>query len=281
MTGTKLYSLPNGDTTDLLDLLQRAAPSAERDTSATEERQAATPAKRPTNTTPLDLHVLGRIRLLSNSADITDLITAKQREVIVHLALHPDGVRRDSIVTDIWPDASGPRPQNSFHATLSQLRRALRTANTVENIVTSTDGHYALNPDVVDVDLWRLRRMLHAAPKAAALTHITNLYHGELAEEVTAEWLLTPRESVRRDVLDGLNDIMNNCEIKPEDRLKILEHMRRLDRYNESVYQEIIRTQRSLGREEAIPRTVALLAASLTEIGETPTRETTALVQAR
>jgi DNA-binding SARP family transcriptional activator len=289
IVGTKLYSLPDIDTAELLDLLARVAKPADEELPS---RQVSTgggaqgtneekPSPALTQATPLDLYVLGRIRLLYNGADITESMTPKQREVLVHLALHPDGVRRDTIVADIWPNAPGPRPQNSFHAILSQLRRALRTAttNAVENITISKDGHYALDPAIVDVDLWRLQRTLHAAPDPATLTAITDLYRGELAEELGVEWLLAPRETVRRDVLDGLNITTKDYNISPEARLEILEHMRCLDPYNEGIYQAIIRAQRLLGRDEAIPRTIALLAAHLAEIGESPGRETTSLLR--
>lgn len=283
VVGIRLYSLPDNDTAELLDLLHQASQHERpaQDSVNSEEQQKEPPPqqRRPsTQTKPLDLYLLGRIRLFHNGADITDSMTRKQREVLAHLALHPDGVRRDTIVADVWPNIPGPRPQNSFHATLSQLRRALRTAtaNTVENITISEDGHYTLDPAVVDVDLWRLRHMLQNEQDA---TTLTSIYCGELAEELRAEWLITPRETLRRDVLDGLSSLMKAGGIKPEARLEILEQMRLLDPYNESVYRDIIRAQRELGREESIPRTIALLTASLAEIGESPTSETTSLSQ--
>jgi DNA-binding SARP family transcriptional activator len=288
--GTKLYSLPNDDAAELLDLLSQACHPADeglphQQVGPTRGRKKPSPpngSPAPTQTVPLDLYVLGRIRLLHNGTDITESITPKQREVLVHLALHPDGVRRDTIVADIWPNAPGPRPQNSFHATLSQLRRALRaaTTNTVDSITISQDSHYALDPAVIDVDLWRLRRTLQTAPAVAMLIAITDLFRGELAEELGTEWLTTPRETLRRDVLDGLSNAMKDSRIESGDQLEILEHMRCLDPYNESIYQAIIRVQRQLGRDEAIPRTVALLTASLAEIGEIPSHETTALLRA-
>ncbi|WP_133906619.1 AfsR/SARP family transcriptional regulator [Actinophytocola oryzae] len=281
--GTRLYSLSDDDTADLVELLCHVTDAPTPQDVAVEERRPdpdRQPAKPPPKATAaqVDLHVLGRIRLLRNGVDITNAVAPKQREIIVHLALHPDGVRRDAIVADIWPDAPGHRPQNSFHATLSQLRRALRTATdgAVETLTTTHDSHYALDPHIVDVDLWRLHRLLRD-PSADAVS-VTDLYRGELAEELGAEWLITPRETIRRDVLDSLENAAKNSDITLETRLTTLEDMRRIDPYNEGVYQDIIRIQRELGREESVARTIALLKVALAEIGESPSSETTSLL---
>ena len=50
-----------------------------------------------------------------------------------------------------------------------------------------------------------------------------------------------------------------------------------LDRYNEAIYRGIARLEADLGKQDAIPRTLALLAATLAEIDEKPSPETLAL----
>ncbi|HEU0089844.1 MAG TPA: BTAD domain-containing putative transcriptional regulator [Pseudonocardiaceae bacterium] len=240
---------------------------------------------------PLQLSVLGRMHLvhhgLDGAPDVIEALAPKQREILVYLALHPGGARRETLTATIWPNAPGDRPYNSFHATLSQMRSALRaaTGNDLTHLVVVKDGHYSLNQDLVTVDLWQLHKALRESrhtpgepQRLAALRHVPDLYHGELAESLTAEWLEAPREALRRDVLDALNALIHALgPHDPDQVLTLLEQARTIDRYNESLYQDIIRTQARLGRHDAIPRTLTLLTAILAEIDQHPSRDTLAL----
>ena len=108
----------------------------------------------------LRLTVLGRLQLqhrppagrtrAASSVDVIGALAPRQREVLVYLALNPDGARRESLAAAIWPDAPVERPYNSFHATLSQLRKALSkaiddsttkaTSSSASSTATSTVG---------------------------------------------------------------------------------------------------------------------------------------------
>lgn len=110
--------------------------------------------------------------------------------MLAFLALHREGIRRESLTGAVWPDAPRDRPANSFHATLSQLRRSLRAAthSTVSEITRHSDAHYRLDARQVRVDLWLLRVELdatrrsiedenerHAALRRATLDHFAML----------------------------------------------------------------------------------------------------------
>ncbi len=275
---------------------------ADTDTAAVQPDQRAertalpeAPAEKPPAEPALHLTVLGRIRLTrrqddrSHDADLTGALAPKQREVLAYLALHPDGARREALTTAIWPDAPSDRPYNSFHATLSQLRRALRTATheAFSDITRHRDGHYTLNRELVDVDLWQLqdalrltRGNLDEQQCRTILEGAISLYTGDLAEGLTAEWLETPREAVRRDVLDAVSALVRLLrEREPEQALALLERARSFDRYNEVIYRDIARFQAHLGQHDAVPRTLALLTATLAELGDQPDRETLGLFE--
>lgn len=243
---------------------------------------------------PLELAVVGRIRLTHHlaggdtHADLTGSLAPKHREVLTYLALHPDGVRREALAGAIWPDAPRNRPYNSFHATLSQLRRALRIATHDEqtDITVHFDGHYALDRTQVSVDLWDIREALRAGrhyadDHRAALERVLALYTGDLAVEITAEWVEAPREALRRDVLDVIGaEVSAVREADPEQALRLLEHARALDLYNEAVYRGIGRLQARMGRRDAVPRTLALLTTALAELDAEPSQETVDLFAA-
>ncbi|MDX8143289.1 hypothetical protein SK854_14265 [Lentzea sp. BCCO 10_0061] len=239
---------------------------------------------------PLAVRVLGRVQLILHDygeRELDSALTPKQREVLLCLALHPEGVRREALNDAVWPDSKPPRPYNSFHNTLSLLRRALGSATdgALTDLVVNDDGRYQLNPELVTVDLWQLQDALQAPRLAdrdaqARLTKAVELYLGDLAEDLTASWVEPFRESVRRDVLDALGALIRALsDSEPETALALLERTRKLDRYNESIYRDIIRIQGRLGQHAAVPRTLALLTTTLEDIGQCPGSDTLNLAE--
>ncbi|WP_416968261.1 hypothetical protein [Streptomyces sp. 4F14] len=239
---------------------------------------------------PLHLTVLGRTRLIHHPpddepTDLTPTLTRRQREVLAYLALHHDGARREILATTLWPDAPPDRPYNTFHATVSQLRRTLRTAthDTITDFTTHTDGYYTLDPAQIDVDLWHLQHALetahhlpeHDPHRRPALQHTIDLYTGDFAADLSADWIEAPRETLRRSVLDAVSTLVRILRATaPEEALTLLERARIFDRYNQAIYRDIARFQAHLARHDAISRTFALLTTVLGEIDEEPGRET-------
>lgn len=269
---------------DTSDRSTTSAPSAD------DRLVEAHPPTRTGPVAPLHLNVLGRLHLTRANPEPRDLIDAfapRQREILVYLALHREGSRRETLTAALWPDAPGERPYNSFHATLSQMRRALRTAtgNGITDITINQDGHYSLDQSVVTVDLWHVqdaltarRRAATPAEKAEALQHIAKLYRGDLAEGIAADWIDAPREALRREILDAFSaHIRAIGKDQPEQTLTLLEQARHLDPYNEAIYRDIMRTQARLGQYDSIPRTLGLLTNALATLDQRPTRDSLGL----
>ncbi len=241
-----------------------------------------------TKTVPLALRVLGRVELAPHQdggeRELGGVLTPKHREVLAYLAVHPQGVRREALNDAIWPDSRPPRPFNSLHNALSLLRRALDNATdgVISDLILNDDGRYHLDTDLVTTDYQLLQHALQTPRSASGdddalvpLREAVALYRGDLAEDLTAQWVEPFRESIRRDVLDALGVLIRaHGERDPEAMLVLLERTRKLDRYNEGVYRDIIRTQARLGQYDAIPRTLAVLATTLDDIGQEPSTET-------
>ena len=306
LTGTRLFTLPIADAADLLNLFQAAEPATPSidyefplpNTNKPQKIEPTPPDTPPLSTpeeqapattldtTPLDFQVLGRLHLTHAGTDLINLIAPRQREILVYLALHRDGCRRESLTTALWPDAPGDRPYNSFHATLSQLRRALRKAtnDTISTLIVNDDGHYQLDKTLVTVDLWQLQEALVArrqtptpSKRTAALQRVADLYRGDLADGITADWIDPIRESLRREALDAISSMIRAVDNNPEQMHSLLEQARGFDPYNEAIYRDIMRVQARLGRYDSIPRTLSSLRIALAELDEQPTSDTIVL----
>ncbi|GAA5121287.1 hypothetical protein GCM10025762_41590 [Haloechinothrix salitolerans] len=94
--------------------------------------------------------------------DLISGIEPKKREIMTLLALHPDGIRRDTLVTTLWPDSTVHAGHRRFHGHLSRLRDRLRPAigESCRDLVVRDDKHYSLNPDLITVDLWAINETI-------------------------------------------------------------------------------------------------------------------------
>ncbi|WP_414943843.1 LysM peptidoglycan-binding domain-containing protein [Amycolatopsis sp. cmx-11-32] len=301
LSGARLFTLPAADALDLLSLLRAAGPGSDEPPrehidavpDAVDHNQKPVLRDEDRTAAPLRLDVLGRLHLTHTNSEPRDLIESfapRQREILAYLAQHREGCRRETLSAALWPDAPGTRPYNSFHATLSQLRRGLRRATEDDDldVIVSQDSHYGLDPAIVTVDLWQLRDALAAsrtlspvADAVAALDRVAALYHGDLAEGMTAEWIEGPREALRREILNAFALVIRTVRNDdPEQALALLEQARRLDAYNEAIYRDLMRMQARLGQYDGIPRTLHLLTTSLKELDQCPAQDTSRLAHA-
>jgi DNA-binding SARP family transcriptional activator len=128
--------------------------------------------------------------------------------VLVFLAVYPDGASSADLAAALWPGVR-PHPTHRVHTTVSHLRGALPGGH---HSVLLAGDRYHLNPARIGVDLWQLHAALDRAGAATgdpvarrrALRTVVGLYTGELAAGQPWPWLDTPREALRRRVLDAV-----------------------------------------------------------------------------
>jgi DNA-binding SARP family transcriptional activator len=148
---------------------------APADAVAADAASAAAPADAPTVAPArvahrLALRVLGPLAVERDGASLPPnaLPPRRGRELLLALALHPDGRTREQLGVLLWPDASDTQVRNNLHITLHHLRKTLGG----HGWVTYADGRYALprpaaDPaHVVDVDVDRLLDAAAAAGRA-------------------------------------------------------------------------------------------------------------------
>jgi hypothetical protein len=83
-------------------------------------------------------------------------------ELLVYLAVHPEGAAVEQICDDLWPGVRRFQVAQRLHTAASNLRHLLAAAAGADpklagEFAGKQLGRYPLNPQLVDVDLWRLR----------------------------------------------------------------------------------------------------------------------------
>lgn len=137
--------------------------------------------------------------------------SARARELLVYLLLHPEGRTKDQVGLAFWPDASPAQLRNSFHVTLHRLRRALGGAEWVlsEGERYRVDASGGIEFDVPAFEA-AVTEALRAATRqsedaAQRLEAALALYRGDFLDgEPVGDWHLECRERLQRQMLQGL-----------------------------------------------------------------------------
>ncbi|WP_414944880.1 BTAD domain-containing putative transcriptional regulator [Amycolatopsis sp. cmx-11-32] len=221
--------------------------------------------------------------------EISDRFSRRLLELLVFLAVHPDGVSRDALVDALWREHTPQRPAGVLRTILSRIRSAIGdiTAGAVSELVLVEHSQYRLDPALVEIDyrgfadaVARRRAATTDTDRLAAYEEIVTRYGGLLADGLDADWLPAAREATRRDALDAVAALARaRVHTDPDYTLDLLETARAFDPHNELLYRDIMRLQHTVGRHEAISRTVTLLQTRLAEVDTTPTPETTELAR--
>ncbi|ANZ35983.1 hypothetical protein BBK82_07745 [Lentzea guizhouensis] len=215
--------------------------------------------------------------------EITSAFQPRLRELLVFLALHPDGASREALIAALWATSPPERTTNAMNTSLSRLRRALAaaTGNVLSDLVVVGEGRYRLDPELVEVDYHHFaaavaarRSAVTAADRVEAYRRIVDSYTGPLADGLSTDWIETAREAIRRDAIDAVAALARALvEDDPQQTLDLLEIARAFDPHNELIYRDIMRLQERLGQLDAIPRTLTLLTTRLAEVDDRPTHQ--------
>lgn len=315
LRGRRAFTLPEAATRELFALFEAAHNQPEPAVATTHGLEIANPppAEQAEATaepatrraveaqhdvaTPLVLSVFGQPTLSwrpdvtcpDHTVEVTGSLSRRLWELLIYLALHPEGVPRAAIIDSLWAGRPARDPVAVLRTVLSRLRSTIDSATSPDmgELVLVQHGRYRLEPAVVEVDYWtfagalaRRRTTTDEQHRAAANAAIVASYGGELAAGVDAEWLTARREGVRRDALDAVAALARALvQNDPESTLELLESARDFDPHNELLYRDIMRLEHTLGRHDAITRTLRVLEARLAEIDETPTAATIELAE--
>lgn len=308
------------------DISEAGSGSDEPTRSGEENGPALAPGSEP-NDNPRQqgrrwtLQILGRATLLASRGgsagpgradveDVTGVLSPRMLELLVYLALHPAGVRRDAAVAALWPDTGRGRPGNNLSSLISRLRAAIRATDTNDadstpgitddaaRVVIADGDRYQLDPDHIAVDYWTFLAALAAAvpgvapvspagqsdhldrARLVALHTAHDLYRGPIGEGLDSEWILTVREAARRSFLATTARLVrHHVADDPTTAQQLLETARNLEPTNEKLYRDIIALQLRVGDNDGAAATMRLLESQLADIEETPDGTTRALAR--
>ncbi len=209
----------------------------------------------------LQAFAFGPGEVLCNAAPVTghQWGTAIARELFFLLALHPNGMRREQIVTALWPETSAGRAVTQFHSTLHRMRRALALAT-----LPHEGGRYRLDPKLaVWSDVAEFEHLikgaavpdLSQAEAIGLLEGAVELYRGGFLEECYAEWAQAPREKLEARYLRALMALARVYDERGDyDRsIEYYERVLRVDNTLEDVHSRILRCYAEKG-EPALVR---------------------------
>jgi DNA-binding SARP family transcriptional activator len=280
---SRLFLVASSDAPSLLRVLatgHQVIPEEPRDAELSPEPPPP-PCLNPEQEQPIRLLILGVPLVEVGCQTIPLSRRSKSLELLVYLALHPDGATKDEICACLWPDSE---PGDRFHSTLRHLRDPLRESTGLRKaLFVQADGdRYRIDPQVFNIDLWDFQRALAVTRTAsdnpqriAALEQAVTLIRGDLAHGAAYDWIDEQRYPLTRaqcDALAHLAELTEPCD--PERALAALEQARVLDPDNEEIYLRVIRLQLRLERPDAARRTGRLLRARLDELGVEPRPET-------
>ena len=140
--------------------------------------------------------------------------SARPRELLVYLLMHPDGRTKEQAGLAFWPDASAAQLRNNFHVTLHRLRKALGNPDWV----TLASERYRVEPAVLEeFDVAEFEREVTAARRAMKrqqdgaadqLAQALERYRGDFVDgEPMGDWHIEHRDRLQRLYVDSLTEL--------------------------------------------------------------------------
>jgi DNA-binding SARP family transcriptional activator len=214
--------------------------------------------------------------------------SARPRELLVYLLMHPEGRTKEQAGLAFWPDASTAQLRNNFHVTLHRLRKALGSAD----LVTLSNDRYRVDPALVEEfdaaaferDVTAARRALKRQAEGAVvqLEHALTRYRGDFLDgEPVGDWHIEHREQLQRLYVDALTELGAHYA-REERHAKAAEAYRRVlarDELHEEALRALMHCLTEAGERSQALRVYRRFADRLrTELEAEPEEETTRLL---
>ena len=270
---------------------QPTSPSPSRPPRRTPPPRPQPPGGKPARRRPVRIQLLGEPVILDQDGSPVNGLRHHARELLVYLAVHRSGADLSQIMEAFWPTATVRRAGERLSTEAGNLRGRIRHAAGVTSEdkgfqpVVNPGSRYHLNPDLVDIDVWRLIDLLRRAgaatdptAKAALLRQAIDAHTGTLADGHDYDWITQPREQLRRHGIRARLDLATLLrDTEPATAADLLRAATQLDPINEDLARQAMRALARIGDAAAVRTVLQQLRAALDDIDEEPSAETIAL----
>jgi DNA-binding SARP family transcriptional activator len=230
----------------------------------------------------IEVTVLGEAGIVATDPDRRP--RRKALELLVYLAVHDGSATVEAILDDLMPEAPASKAPERLHTYVSDLRSVMRRIGGPATYLTHPNQRYTLNPDAVDVDLWRMRAAIRHAHQTGdpqqrldALQQAVDAYRGPLADGADYEWAEPYREAIRQQALDAHLALADALTGDLAAQARVLEAAIGHSPYSEHLYLQAMQARAALGHLDAIRTLRRALDRALAEIDAEPSDDTIAL----
>ena len=243
---------------------QAVAAALEETSRHTVERPIPQPMSAPrivervSETAQLRVLALGPLQVFVNerSIDVGAWGSARPRELLVYLLMHPEGRTKEQVGLAFWPDASPAQLRNNFHVTLHRLRKTLGGADWVglSGERYRVDDSLSVDFDVAAFDreiTGAMRAAKRKEPEATAmLEQALNRYRGDLLDgEPVGDWHIEHRDRFQRMYVDGLMQLglLQTAEERPSKAAEAYRRVLARDEFHEDALVALMRCHAAVG----------------------------------
>jgi len=239
----------------------------------------------------LRVYALGPLHVLIDGKVVDPAAwgSARPRELLVYLLMHPEGRTKEQAGLAFWPDASSAQLRNNFHVTLHRLRKALGNADWI----TLTNERYRVDSSILDeFDVTQFEREVSDARRAlkrqdeGATTKLEQAlarYRGDLLDgEPVGDWHVEHRERLQLVYVQTLMELGAH-HAREERHAKAAEAYRRVvtrDELHEEALRALMRSLSDAGERSQALRVYRRFAERLrTEMEAEPAKATLRLFE--
>jgi predicted ATPase/DNA-binding SARP family transcriptional activator len=215
--------------------------------------------------------------------------SARPRELLVYLLMHPEGRTKEQVGLALWPDATTTQLRNNFHVTMHRLRKALGRADWIDlqgeryRVLPSALAEFdalAFDREVCDA----MRAVQRGQPGALAqLEQALEHFRGDFLDgEPAGDWHVQHRDRFQRLYVDGLM-LLGDTLAQDARHARAADAYRRVlarDDLHEGALQALLRCQAAMGERSQIVRTYRTFADRMQrELESAPDEDTVALYE--
>jgi len=176
--------------------------------------------------------------------------SAIAKELFFFLLAHPQGLRKEQILSTLWADTSPAQANGVFHSTAYRIRRAL-----TPTILIYEDGLYRVNPINTQSDVEQFTRAIDQATRAPSddqraqfYRDAIALYQGDYFEDSYSDWCIPIRDELQKQFLNALAALAEYCAQHDQDKaIGFYQQILRRDPYREDIYRALMQFQAKKG----------------------------------